>query len=453
MNEVTISTLEALDDAFAKYSDGYLFRGQVRHYADPVSGEVSISTSFKRHGCIPDLMFKWSHYSKAIIRAFGGGNYHDINLEHSQAILQHYGWRSFFIDLTKDPHIACWFAVHQYVEKSVIQMCEDYEESPVWLVHREANYVETDLAGHIYVVAPVALKAAGVEVHDLTQTQSEGGKLRPELQSACLAGSIEGLLPPQSVVAHFVVENQVLEAVCAKCGLVELTDVFPSREQDFVLRTLLDIPWRRIDTDHHIPIFKRGLEIPEYDLRFVKHLPPSIALTAEFWVAENRGNVDSPFLNIPFYRLHEGAYYANTNEPFDLGEVSALLRRHRSIVIELDGLISIPEMIQDYEYEKGAYIERVEGDLINVCGLVVTHPGQVVSGIGAVLGWYYRIDGNTWTRVEHTDQCHCNNSLRHELQFSLLRILNEALREGEMVAIDELNYVHREIHRSGKPKT
>ncbi|NMG01044.1 FRG domain-containing protein [Aromatoleum toluolicum] len=452
MNEITITTLADLDEAFAKYSDGYLFRGQVKHYAAPVSGEVSISTSFKRHGCIPDLMFKWSHYSKAIIRAFGGGNYHDISLELSQAILQHYGWRSFFIDLTKAPHIACWFAAHQYVEKRVVQMCEDYEESPVWLVHKEASYVETDQVGHIYVVDSAALTTAGVDVHDLTQTQIEDGTLRPHVQSACLAGAIDGLLPPQSVVAHLVVEHQVLTAVCAKCGVTQLDDVFPSREQDFVLRALLDIPWQRIDADTPIPIYGRGLEIPEYDLRFVKHLPPSIALSGEFWVAENRGDVDSPFLNIPFYRLHEGAYYANTNEPFDLGEVSALLRRHRSIVVELDGLISIPEMRQDYEYEKGAYIERVDDNLVCICGLVVTHPGQVVSGMGTVVGWYYRIDGNTWTRVEHTDQCPCNNSLRHELQFSLLRILNEALREGEMVVIDKLNYVHKDIHRPGKSR-
>ena len=73
-------------------------------------------------------MFKWTHYSKALIRAFGGGDYHNLSFDMSQAILQHYGWRSFFIDSSKSSHIACWFAANQYNETNKISMCENYEE-------------------------------------------------------------------------------------------------------------------------------------------------------------------------------------------------------------------------------------------------------------------------------------------------------------------------------------
>jgi hypothetical protein len=35
--------------------------------------------------------------------------------------------------------------------------------------------------------------------------------------------------------------------------------------------------------------------------------------------------------------------------------------------------------------------------------------------------------------------------LRHELQFSLLRVLNESLKEGVIVCEDDLNYHHKDL--------
>lgn len=95
-----IKSVDELEAHFSKYKSGYLFRGQVKHYLDS-NGFTSIPTSFSRHGCIPDVMFKWMHCAKAMIRGFTGVDYFNIDLELSQAILQHYGWRSFYVDLTK----------------------------------------------------------------------------------------------------------------------------------------------------------------------------------------------------------------------------------------------------------------------------------------------------------------------------------------------------------------
>ena len=57
-------------------------------------------------------------------------------------------------------------------------------------------------------------------------------------------------------------------------GITSTLDVFPDRKSDYILKSLLDLPWNEIrsDNDFPIPTYHRGLEIPEYDSKFVKHL-------------------------------------------------------------------------------------------------------------------------------------------------------------------------------------
>jgi hypothetical protein len=249
----------------------------------------------------------------------------------------------------------------------------------------------------------------------------------------------------------------VLADFCRRKGLKTASDIFSSREQDYILQALLDIPWQRIDIRNPIPYYRRGLDLPEYDSRFIKHLSPNTALYSEFWISDSRSDPDSPFRDdsffrdVPFYKITEDTYYANTGKSFSLGEVNKLLKKGKSIAIELDGLIKFPELKVDYEFEKGVFVEPINKDLVCVCGLVVDHPGQMVAGIGVVEGWYYRIDGDNWTKIEHPDQCPCNNRLRHELQFSLLRVLNESLGKKEIVAIDSLNYTHKDMWQLDSP--
>ena len=173
MKKITINSVSELEENLEKYKDGFLFRGQTGHYLNN-SGQISIPTSFKRHGCIPPVMLKWTHYSKSLLRAFDGEDYHNLDMGISQAILQHYGWRSFYIDLTKDSHVACWFASHKYIENKRLFMCEDFEENPVWLAHKEAEYIDSPDNGHIYVIDVEYLKENNITIHDLT-TLSDGG--------------------------------------------------------------------------------------------------------------------------------------------------------------------------------------------------------------------------------------------------------------------------------------
>ena len=446
MLESKIDNLEALEMHFVRYSAGYLFRGQVKHYIDD-AGMVNIPTSFSRHGCVPDIMFKWSHYAKAMIRAFSGSSYFDISLEVSQAILQHYGWRSFYVDLTKSPQIAAWFAANQYEESRCIHMGENLYEDPVWLVHKEAKYSEVDGCGHIYTIDKLALESLGVKVHDLTLFGGSEGRLRFEAQQACLAGNLKDRLPPQAVISHIEVPGEILRSYCRKYGLDKVADVFPQKEEDFILNALLALPWERIRIDSPIPTFKRGLEIPDYDTKFVKHLPPEITLFENFWVSENRGGKDSTFKSLTFYKLPQFSYYASTNKGFDLSLVDEALKRHGDFVIEIDGLIKVIEDQRPYEYEKGIHVSIDGHGSISISGLVIEHPGNVVEGVGLNRGWYYKSRDEGWEKIHHEEQCPCNNDLRHELQFSLLRMLNEALKNGELVEEDALSYRHTSISK------
>lgn len=444
MLEQKIDSLEALEDHFARYSEGFLFRGQVKHYTDSI-GYVSIPTSFSRHGCIPDIMFKWTHYAKAILRAFSGISYFDIDIETSQAILQHYGWRSFYIDLTKSPHIACWFAANKYEEKKCIHMGENLHEEGIWLVHKEAKYNLNESIGHIYTIDKLTLESLGVKVHDLTLLGGDEGRLRFEAQQACLAGNLKDRLPPQAVISHIEVPTEILLSYYKKLGIGSTADVFPPKEDDFILNALLSLPWERMKIDSSFPTFKRGLEIPDYDAKFIMHIPPEITLFENFWLSENRGDDDNPFKHITFYKLPQFSYYANTNQEFDLSLVNEALKRHGDFIIELDGLIKILEDQEPYIYEKGIHVSLERDGSISISGLLIEHPGNLVQGIGLNLGWHYKAGNNIWSKIDHKEQCPCKNELRHELQFSLLRMLNEALKEGELIEENSICFRHSSI--------
>ena len=235
-----IKSVDELETHFLKYKSGYLFRGQVKHYVDS-NGFTSIPTSFSRHGCIPDVMFKWTHYAKAMIRGFSGADYFDMDLELSQAILQHYGWRSFYVDLTRSSSIACWFASNAYEESKSIHMSEDIHENPVWLVHKDAKHSQPEGVGHIYIVDCFALETLGIKIHDLASLKEDEGRLRFHAQQACLVGNLNDRLPPQVITSHIEVSSSVLKDYCEKQRINDVSDVFPSSKADFVCKRAINL--------------------------------------------------------------------------------------------------------------------------------------------------------------------------------------------------------------------
>lgn len=444
MKKIKINSINELKKYFNKYKDGFLFRGQVDHYTNN-KGDVNIPTSFSRHGCIPPVMFKWTHYSKAILRAFTQLNYHEISSELSQAILQHYGWRSFYVDLTKSPQVACLFAANQYKENNLLNMCENFQEEPIWLIHKQAEYVETNSKGHIYIVDTNILKKLNVTIYDLAELESTEGILRFHVQQACLAGNLKGTLPSQAVIAHLEVETQILKEFYHESGIIHTGDIFPSRYEDFVLNSLLNISWKKVPIDGPITSYQRGLGLPEYDIEFIKHLSPETALFNGYWIADNISKKDVPLIGIPFYKLPEIAYYVSNKDLCELHEINKLLKTYDKFAIELDQLINIVELNNQNLYEKGIVIEKITRDVVSISGLTIHHPGHVVSGKGITRSWYYKIENEKWYYFEHPEQCPCNNNLRHELHYSLLCMLNTFIKEKKILPVDKLTFSHEEL--------
>src|SRR5437899_11877205 len=101
MIEIECREIESLERALANLAPGSLFRGQTREYRR-ADGGPDLRTSFDRRGCQPPRMLKWWHYSRAILSAYVKAFDGLTDLAVDQAILQHYGWRSFFLDATSD---------------------------------------------------------------------------------------------------------------------------------------------------------------------------------------------------------------------------------------------------------------------------------------------------------------------------------------------------------------
>ena len=447
---VSISTLDELKFHLSKYKSGYLFRGQtVNHIHE--DGKISITSSFARNGCIPHLMFKWVHYSKALLRAFCFEDYHYVSVELSQAVLQHYGWRSFFIDVSKSAHIACWFAANKYEEQKNPEHRDNHLEFSfndwVWLEYRTASYSSNNDVGHIYIIDSSVLEELKINVTDLTQIKSKSPRLRFHAQDACLISTIKGRLPPEAIVAHLTVEHNVLLNFYQENGINNTPDLFPNCQEDYILKGLLNIHWIEKFPKGNLLIYERALEIPEYysESKFVSNA----AFYKEFWIADEKDVVDSPLNQFPFFKIPENAYFANKNEPFTLENVNELFKEHNGFVVELDGLIKLPELDDNLEYEKGIYVEKLSDSTVGVSGLVVHFRGCKFLGYAVTRGWVYQINGNSWEKINHPDECPCNNSLRHELQFLLLRVLNHCLRDNLMVKENGKNYVYKDMYGLG----
>lgn len=442
------SFIQSKNEFFEKmhpFQHGYLFRGQTTHYLRE-DCTLSIPTSFFRKGCIPDYMIRWTHYAKTILRAYCNDKESDPSMEEAQAVLQHYGWRSFYVDVTKSALIACFFSGNKYEEKNCIHMCEDYYGNPLLLTFKEAKYSKNDANGHIYVIDIELLKKLSITYYDLTTLSDEDSKLRFCVQQGCLIGHLDNYLPENVVVKHFEIEKSVLSEICDENNLT--TEVlFPDRKQDYILNSLLQLPWIKTQNDDFLPTYRKCLVIPDYNLEFAKRIDNSVALFEEFWIAENRGDDSIPFENIPFYRVPELSYYHYKSENDVLSEVIKILSNQNGFVVELDMIVKSPEINKEgeVEYEKGIFIEKVSENIISISSLIITYYGNLVTGMGANMPWFYKMKNDILYKIEHPDQCPCNNTRRHQYNFSLLKNLNQMLCDNEIEKIDNLNFKHKQV--------
>jgi len=100
---------------------------------------------FPTAGCNPWLTINWQSYAQKMV--------HNLNAEVEQtqidAVMQHYGYRSFFVDVTSDPEVALWFALHEFRPKKSPFYIDDELKSAIFQWSR-FDFSDT---GFVYVIA------------------------------------------------------------------------------------------------------------------------------------------------------------------------------------------------------------------------------------------------------------------------------------------------------------
>ncbi|MBB3845170.1 MULTISPECIES: FRG domain-containing protein [Xanthomonas] len=440
MQTIHCSTLEELDLAIKSAGPDALFRGQVDHFPR-TDGTPSLTTSFARQGCIPDLMIKWHHYARQALSRHVKGWSGDQDIPTDQAILQHYGWRSFFLDATGDPRVASWFASKKFKPKKICELVEDCFEDPVFLICDTATFEKSDGIGNLYVISKKKLRSSGIGAVHLSEIATANGFPRYLRQDAYMVGPLEPVgLSPDCVTYHLTAPSNVFDAYS---GSMSTSFLFPDPKIDPIYAELLAMPWEKIGLQPEgIEYFQRSLVLPEYGRYVRKHMPASAAMYRRFWMLDLPHD---PAETTSLIHILSGSalYHGSSKIPGKLPRITSLLSKFDGVFVELDGLIYYG---METIYGKGVMALKRGDNLVEVCEFGIEHPGLQIHNGGLFRGIYYHIGAQgTWTRAHDPRDCDCG--LEHDENLRLLGRVEEGLEEG-FIALDASGaYVQEGVKR------
>lgn len=433
MRTIDCRTVGDLSQAIEALGPDVLFRGQEKDYRT-ADGQPDLRTSFTRLGCIPPRMLKWQHYARQILRTFVRGRTGSDDLATDQAVLQHYGWRSFFLDATRDPAVAAWFAGHGFRSRRRGELIEDAFEEPLMVRRQSAWYEAADGVGVLYALSRRALRKCGIQAVDLEEIITSTGRPRYQAQAAFMVGPLRDALPLDCVVAQITAPSEVFRAWASSRRPLSPETLFPGPEDDPVLSALLAAPWVCRGKLGSMGIFDRGLELPEYDVRDLRRTGAATAYYSRYWIADVAAG--SPFRDTVFYLTDESFFHGvpPADAPFPC--LTRLLDDTPFVAIEMDGLFQPPLAAGSRHYGKGVLVERQTDGLILLCEISVEHRGLQPGGFGLVRGFYYRPDADgRWVRVDHPEQCDCGNAAHHDHHRMIAARFERALAKGEFANV------------------
>ncbi len=431
MEAISVSTLDELKAQLGRYGDNFLFRGQTAEYL--VDGAPNLNSSFARSGCVPPLMLKWVFYATELLRRGGFDTTCPSTMHFVEGLLQHYGWRSFFVDLTSDPAVAAWFASHGFHSKRQFAIAENASEEPVMLMSLNASYLHHEGPGHLYILDKTALAAAGHELISLEEELTTDCPSRFQRQKAWLAGIFreQRRLSVDAIAAKIGAPAAVFAALSNSAGYQETDDLFPSPRDDALLANLLDLPWLKMPSPPGapFPFYQRSLEIPEYHDSYKKHLPPTATLYTPIWLSDMR-SPEAGELNI---RVPETAFYAHPDGGGGMPQLAKLLEENHLLQIESEGLICYPALPNSLRREKGIWVQRKGASLVEVSGVSIDYDSDQPTGFGVDKGYTYELTGKGVVRREAETDCPCGDPARHEHHLRALKAVEQMLGEGKVV--------------------
>lgn len=457
MRQVSVDSYEALEECLESWGPGALFRGQTRAYTAE-DGRASFLTSIERHGCHPPRMQKWLHYASAILEVFVKGFDGSYDAPTYQAILQHYGWRSFFLDATANVAVAAWFAGNKYRDEPAMHMSEDCFEQFVMTAHQRAWYEPASGDVVLYVLSRSALRSHGLGPVDLVEITTATGRPRFLAQSAFMVGPLNGNLPIDCLAGCVTAPAELFRQYAHAHGVDATPTLFPGPSEDPVLAALYSIPWVQPPAPPRAegsrpPIFVRGLPLPEYELAFRKWHPACTAFYSRQWLANAEADTGLPPLEpdqVRYYLTPETVFHGAKTPPLGhFPNVLALFESVQVVVVECDGLIAYPGTEGWDRYAKGIYLEMAQEGLdrvLFVTEVVVGHPGKVMSGAGLTRGKFFRVDEEFVLHpIAHAEECDCGSEAHHGHHLGIVARLEELLFEGRFRHIGANIFAHPEV--------
>jgi hypothetical protein len=388
-------------------------------------------------------MIKWLHYASQILRRYVQGRTDTPDLPTDQAVLQHYGWRSFFVDATGDARVAAWFASNKYTSSKVVNLVEDCFETPVSLVSEIASFERTNGIGHLYVISRKMLRRAGIGAVHLSEIATNSGSPRYVRQDAYMVGPVaQRGLEIDCIAYHITAPSNVLAAYTHGLSSEIL---FPSPSDDPILRELLSMPWEKAgEFVGGIDFFRRSLPLPEYETNVKKRMHSSSAMYRPFWLKDFPQDPHDP-VSISHVLCSGGLYYGQSELIFALPHLTALLSTSDGVLVEPQGLVYHG---MGSLYGKGVIVMKKDGDLFHVSELGVEHPGLQIQGIGKFPGLHFRVDASgIWHRVAHSEDCDCGDD--HNDHIRLLGRVDAGLADGSFVKREERVYVEQGVALGG----
>jgi hypothetical protein len=209
-----------------------VFRGQQIDRALIPSILRKDSNPAARGGCIPWLMMNWQAYVKKLVEMFEKS---DIAHGQIDAVMQHYGYRSFFVDVTLDIKIALWFALHKFhSDRTPCYVDEELKSA----IYQWARFYASD-NGVVYVIA--IPKESSERFINLTKTMPKEAA-RIHCQSACALYYSRNLKPLDDFI---VAKIEVTDKGWYKGSNLDLKskELFPLPKDDLFYRRLCTIPY------------------------------------------------------------------------------------------------------------------------------------------------------------------------------------------------------------------
>ncbi|WP_379560375.1 FRG domain-containing protein [Psychromarinibacter halotolerans] len=431
------SNLSELNSTIEALPPGLLYRGQTKEYLRE-DGGPNLRSSIERHGCVPDRMLKWWQYSRFILGTFVKSFDLESDLATDQAILQHYGWRSFFLDATSSPKVASWFAGHKYKSKTAMELVEDCWEDPVFAIREEAWY---EPAGQqdacMYVIGKKGLRRNNIEAVDLVEIATEAGSHRCSAQSAFMVGPLNGNLPDDCIIAKIFAPTSVFREHASQGASLTQEDLFPPLSSDPFLAALSSVPWVKKYIGEEklgIDFFERGLGLPEYNVRSMKRNGPEVCFYRRFWIADTLA-ANSVFSETTFYLSGETLFHGAAGSLTEFPKISELLKNVTSLALELDGLIAYP-YARGGSFAKGIYLERQENGSILLTELVLGQHGLRPAEFGITRGLYYMPnEEGTWEHISHPEECDCGHEAHHKHHLVVASHFENSLANAEFTEV------------------